>query len=54
MKKDQDQCVTITADDLTSDLYNNLVRATDPKGRTVAVDMWKYSIYFFEKIQRMS
>lgn len=52
MKKDQDQCVTITADDLTSDLYNNLVRATAPKGRTVAVDMWKYSIYFFEKIQR--
>lgn len=52
MKKDQEQYVSFSQDDFSLDMKNNIVHATDPTGKTVAVDTWKYAIYFFDKIQR--
>ena len=54
MKKDQEmeQYVSFSQDDFSLDMKNNVVYATDPIGKTVAVDTWKYAIYFFDKIQR--
>lgn len=54
MKKDQEmeQYVSFSQDDFSLDMKNNVVYATDPTGKTVAVDTWKYAIYFFDKIQR--
>lgn len=54
MKKEQrtEQYVSFSQDDFSLDMENNIVHATDPLGKTVAVDTWKYSIYFFDNIQR--
>ncbi len=54
MKKEQEteQYVPFSFNDFSLDMKNNIVQAIDPTGKKVAVDTWKYSIYFFDKIQR--
>ena len=51
-KQEIKQYVSFSQEDFSSDMKNNIVHGTDPTGKTVAVDTWKYSIYFFDKIQR--
>lgn len=51
-KQEIKQYVSFSQDDFSLDMENNIVHATDPTGKTVAVDTWKYAIYFFDKIQR--
>ena len=51
-KQEIKQYVSFSQEDFSSDMKNNIVHATDPTGKTVAVDTWKYAIYFFDKIQR--
>lgn len=46
------QSIALSPEDFSQDRKNNIVSATDPTGETVAVDTWKYALYFFEKIQR--
>lgn len=52
MKKELEieQSVSFSQEDFSSDMKNNIVQATDPTGKTVlAIDTWKYAIYFFVK-----
>ena len=51
-KQEIKQYVSFSQEDFSSDMKSNIVHGTDPTGKTVAVDTWKYSIYFFDKIQR--
>lgn len=54
MKKELEieQSVSFSQEDFSSDMKNNIVQATDPTGNVLAIDTWKYAIYFFDKIQR--
>lgn len=54
MKREHDveQYVPFSQEDFSLDMENNIAYAKDPTGKTVAVDTWKYAIYFFDKIQR--
>lgn len=51
-KQSHPYSISFTAEDFTSDTQNNIVQAVDSKGETIAIDTWKYAIYFFENIQR--
>ena len=44
--------ISISTEDFTYDTKNNIVQTVDSEGKTIAVDTWKYAIYFFENIQR--
>ena len=44
--------ISISIEDFTYDTKNNIVRVEDSEGKTIAVDTWKYAMYFFENIQR--
>ena len=52
MKKDQEieQYVSFSRDDFSLDVRNNIVHAIDSTGKTVAIDTWKYAIYFFQNL----
>ena len=54
MKKELEieQSVSFSQEDFSSDMKNNIVQAIDPTGNVLAIDTWKYAIYFFDKIQR--
>lgn len=55
MKKELEieQSVSFSQEDFSSDMKNNIVQATDPTGKTVlAIDTWKYAIYFLNKKRR--
>lgn len=43
--------ISFSSEDFTSDTNNNVVTVTDPTGKTLTVNMWKYAIFFFDKIQ---
>ena len=49
--KNKKGVINFSSEDFTSDTKNNVVRVTDPSGKTLTVDMWKYAIYFFVNIQ---
>ena len=43
--------ISFASEDFTSDTKYNVVTVSDPSGKTLTVDMWKYAIYFFVNIQ---
>lgn len=43
--------ISFASEDFTSDTKHNVVTVSDPSGKTLTVDMWKYAIYFFVNIQ---
>lgn len=51
-KQDEQSSISILTEDFTYDTRNNIVQMVDSEGKTIAVDTWKYAIYFFENIQR--
>ena len=51
-KQEKQYSISISTEDFTYDTKNNIVQMVDSEGKTVAVDTWKYAIYFFENIQR--
>lgn len=52
MTPDAHDGIALSQEDFSLDTKYNIVSAVDQTGRTVAVDTWKYAIYFFENIQR--
>lgn len=52
MKTEQEKFVSFSPEDFSLDMESNIMHATDPTGETVAIDTWKYAIYFSDKIQR--
>lgn len=52
MKKELEieQSVSFSQEDFSSDMKNNIAQAIDPTGNVLAIDTWKYAIYFFDKI----
>ena len=54
MKREHDveQYVPFSQEDISLDMENNIAYVMDPTGKTVAVDTWKYAIYFFDNIHR--
>lgn len=44
--------ISLTQEDFTSEKEYNIVEAKDSLGNSIAVDTWKYAIYFAEHIQR--
>lgn len=51
MKKELEieQSVSFSQEDFSSDMKNNIVQAIDPTGNVLAIDTWKYAIYFLIK-----
>lgn len=49
MKKELEieQSVSFSQEDFSSDMKNNIAQAIDPTGNVLAIDTWKYAIYFF-------
>lgn len=52
MNQEKEYSMSFLIEDLTYDTKNNIVEVVDSKGKTMAVDTWKYATYFFENIQR--
>lgn len=51
-KQEKQYSISLSPEDFTYDTKNNIVQTVDSEGKTIAVDTWKYAIYFFENIQR--
>ena len=49
--KNKKGMISFSSEDFTSDTKHNVVTVSDPSGKTLTVDMWKYAIYFFVNIQ---
>ena len=49
--KNKKGVIIFSSEDFTSDTDNNVVTVVDPSGKTIAINMWEYAYYFFDKIQ---
>ena len=49
--KKKEGIINFSSEDFTSDTKYNVVTVKDASGKTLTIDMWRYAIYFFDKIQ---